>query len=176
MSIQSGFNQLLGNTATLMRFSPNFESNVETGKLKQQQKSLQQEQDVAKVNIGLATERLEAGKEAYLAAGGKDGVKSILVGSREGQKAADVYKEAVGKEEAIAKRLFELKPTQATYDNIAAVKAKLSVSNKFERMMRDKQRFASFYNELTEKNRGRPVPMKLATAQYRAETLKGGKK
>ena len=175
MSIQQGFNQLLGTTATLMRFSPNFEANVEAGKLKQQQKSLQQEQDVAKLNIGLASERLKTGKDLFLEAGGLDGRKSIMDGSREGQKAADVYKEAVGKEEEIARRLFELKPTQASYDNIAAVKAKLSVSNKFERMIRDKQRFAEFYNSLTEKNGGKPVPMSLATAQYQLKIAKDEK-
>jgi hypothetical protein len=39
-------------------------------------------------------------------------------------------------------------------------------------MIRDKQRFAEFYNELSEKNRGRPVPMKLAAAQYQLKTAK----
>ena len=88
MSLQQGFNQLLGQTAIAARLGPNFERNVELGKLKRQEKALNKQYE----SIG------EAGLYDYDEA--SEGIEqNVLAGQAE-----------------IAEKIYELKPTTKTLE------------------------------------------------------------
>lgn len=86
MSLQQGLNQLLGQAAISARLSPNFERNVELGKLKRQETALSKQYE----SIG------EAGLYEY-------------------DEAAESIEQGVLSSEAeIAERRFELQPSEKT--------------------------------------------------------------
>lgn len=86
MSLQQGFNQLLGQTAIAARLGPNFERNVELGKLKRKEMALNKQYE----SIG------EAGLYDY------------------DEAAEDIEQGVLAEQAEVAQKQYELKPSTKT--------------------------------------------------------------
>lgn len=124
MSLQQGFNQLLGQTAIAARLGPNFERNVELGKLNRQEKGfekqvksaapllaenkskLEEVQELMENREDLSSEQIEELRKQYVESSSKsEALEDQLKG----------FEEQGAK---IATDKFELKPTAANFQNM----------------------------------------------------------
>ena len=175
MSIQSGFNQLLGMGATALRISPNFEARAEIGKSKnaygKAEKAASLEGAAADKAAAEATVKQYELKNAKTVPEQRAAMKAAS--DLAGEIDSHIFKEAqyIDQQDKIARHIFELDPTQSSLDKIASVKAKRSVINRYTDRLQQHLDFMNFRRELAQKTGHLDSPQRTIAAYNRHQEI-----
>lgn len=175
MSIQSGFNQLLGMGATVARLAPGFDSRAEIGRskmaYKKAEKAANLEGQTADSKMAEAVIKQSELKNAKTVPEQRTAFKAA-------QDLADdidthIFREAkyIEQQTNLAKHIFELNPNQASLDKIAGAEAKRSVVNRYTARLQQKLDFLNFRREIGQKTGHLESPQRMIETYNRHQEI-----